>query len=245
MDEKEPKQDYIRLLSHQLKSPINAIETLLNTIIQGYAGDLDEKTKYILQKAVVRSSEARDIISDLMDYELYDEVEAVEINEVDLTAVCRNLGMRYTATASEQNIAFHTNIPSDASIIINGEERGIEHALRNLIENAIKYTSERGSVNLNLSYDYDETVCRIDIEDTGTGIPKEELEDIFKPFYRSMSHRSGIPGTGLGLPIVKRIVDKHRGEIQVHSEVEKGSVFSIVLPYLRVDQGEVSDIERK
>ena len=245
MDDKNPIQDYIRLLSHQLKSPINAIETLLNTIIQGYAGDLDEKTKYILQKAVIRSSEARDIITDLMDYELYDEVETVLEHEMDLTAVCKAVAMRYTATASEQNIAFHTNIPSDASIIIYGEERGIEHALRNLIENALKYTSERGSVNLTLSYDYNDSVCRVEVGDTGTGIPEEELIDIFKPFYRSLSHRSGIPGTGLGLPIVKRIVDKHQGELQIQSEVAKGSVFSIVLPYIRIEQGDGTGLERK
>lgn len=245
VDDKNPVQDYIRLLSHQLKSPINAIETLLNTIIQGYAGDLDEKTKYILKKAVIRSSEARDIITDLMDYELYDVLEAEIEEEMDLTSVCKAMALRYAATASEQNIAFHSNIPSDTAIIIHGDERGIEHALRNLIENALKYTSDRGSVSLTVDYDYNDSRCRIEVADTGTGIPQKELEDIFKPFYRSLTHRSGVPGTGLGLPIVKRIVDRHHGELQIQSEVGKGSAFSIVLPYIRIEKGDESGIARK
>ena len=234
-EEKDPVQDYIRLLSHQLKSPINAIETLLNTILEGYAGDLDEKTKYILQKAVGRSFEAREIITDLMDYELYSESGIGAQEDVDLCELCSSLADRYMVTASDRNIAFHVSMPSESTVFVRGAARGLEHVLRNLIENAFKYTPESGSVSLQLSAEEDSKTCRIDVVDSGSGIPEDELESIFLPFYRSVTHRSGVPGTGLGLPIVKRIVDGHKGKIHVGSQLGKGSTFTVTLELLRLE----------
>ncbi|MBT3275701.1 MAG: hypothetical protein HN368_21280, partial [Spirochaetales bacterium] len=233
-EDKDPVQDYIRLLSHQLKSPINAIETLLNTILEGYAGEMDEKTAYILQKAVLRSSEARDIISDLLDYELYSEAGPINSEEIDLSRLCSRMTARYMTTASESNISFRTNIPDNLGVFINGDEKALEQALKNLIENAFKYTPEHGLVLLQLSAEEDSGACRIDIVDSGTGIPEDEIENIFMPFFRSVTHRSGISGTGLGLPIVKRIVESHDGKIHVGSQIGKGSTFTITLDLLRV-----------
>ncbi len=238
---KNPLQDYIRLLSHQLKSPINAIETLLNTLIEGYAGDLDEKTAYILGKAVVRSSEAREIITDLMDYELFAESPVSTSAEIDLARVCTILGSRFMPTASDLGISFHVNIPDESAIVVRGEEKALEHALRNLIENAFKYSQEGGSVSLQLSAEEDSRVCRIDVADSGTGIPEDELEHIFMPFYRSVTHRAGIPGTGLGLSIVKRIIDNHNGKLHVGSQLGKGTTFTITLDLLRVEKRDAAE----
>jgi NADPH-dependent 2,4-dienoyl-CoA reductase/sulfur reductase-like enzyme/rhodanese-related sulfurtransferase/two-component sensor histidine kinase len=234
-EEKLPEQDYIRLLSHQLKSPINAIESLLNTILEGYAGGLDEQTRYILKKAVGRSGEAREIIADLLDYELYSETAYDEGDEIDVIKLCEGLESRYLVTASDSNISFRTDFPRAVSIFVLGDEKGLEHALRNLLENAFKYTSPRGSVSFSIIADTDKKTCTLSVADTGTGLPKDEHKQIFEPFYRSVTHRSGTPGTGLGLPIVKRVVDSMGGRIEVESEEGKGSTFSIVLESLRIE----------
>lgn len=244
-EEKDPVQGYIRLLSHQLKSPINAIATLLNTVLEGYAGELDEKTSYILKKAVGRSAEAREIITDLMDYELYGENAGASRAEVDLTRLCKGLAARYITTASENEISFNVNLPDESSVFVAGDEKGLEHALRNLIENAFKYTPEHGSVSLQLTAEPDSNTCRIDVVDSGTGIPEDELEHIFMPFYRSVTHRSGISGTGLGLPIVKRIIDNHGGKVNVGSQVGKGTTFTVTLDLLKVETSAVVTTPKK
>ena len=233
--ENDPMQNYIQLLSHQLKSPINAIETLLNTILEGYAGDLDEQARFVLKKAVSRSSEAREIISDLLDYEQYAASKDKEGDEIDIVKLCQRLETEYVRSALDKNISFHTDFPKTVGIFVLGGEQGIEHALRNLLENAFKYTAEKGSVSFTLSIDDQSRTCKFEITDTGTGLPEADLEHIFEPFFRSVIHRSGTPGTGLGLPIVKRIVDSMDGRIDVKSVEGKGSTFAIYLGYHRVE----------
>lgn len=235
-----PEHDYLRLLSHQLKSPINAIESLLTMILEGYAGGLDEQTRFILKKAVSRSGEAREIIADLLDYELYSETAYDDEDEIDVIKLCESLESRYVVTASDSNISFRTDFPRGVGIFVRGDEKGLEHALRNLLENAFKYTPSRGSVSFSLTTDTDTETCTLKVADTGTGMPESEIEHIFEPFYRSITHRSGTPGTGLGLPIVKRITDSMGGRIEVESEEGVGSSFSLVLQILRLED-RVSD----
>ncbi len=240
-DEKSPMQDYIRLLSHQLKSPINAIESLLNTLLEGYAGNLDEQTTYILKKAVQRSGDARSIISDLLDFELYAGKEYSDGEEIDIAKLSEGLATGVSTTASDKNISFHTDFPRNTGVFVRGDERGLEHALRNLLENAFKYTPEGGSVEFTVSVDSDKGNCVLEVSDTGTGFPEQEIEQIFEPFYRSTIHRSGISGTGLGLPIAKRVVDSLGGDIDVKSEQGKGSIFTITLKYSRLEDKVAQD----
>ncbi len=228
-------QDYIRLLSHQLKSPINAIESLLNTLVEGYAGNLDEQTLYILKKAVSRSGEAREMISDLLDFELYSEKDYAEGDEIDVIKVCESMESRFLMTASDKNISFRRDFPRTSGIYLRGDEKGLEHAIRNLLENAFKYTPENGVVEFNVSVNAKDSICALEVTDTGTGLPAEEINRIFEPFYRSPIHRSGTPGTGLGLPIVKRVIDGLGGRIDVKSEQGKGSTFTVYLKFDRLE----------
>lgn len=237
--------DYIRILSHQLKSPINAIESLLKTITEGYAGAVDEKTNYLIEKAIKRSTEAREIIGDLLDYELYSENAIDKKPQIDLTDICAVLSQKYIVTAAEKNISLRLQIPYDESIIISADKKGIEHVLRNLLENAIKYTPERKSIVFKLSANIELQRCLIEIADTGSGIPAKELDDLFMPFYRSSIHKSTIPGTGLGLAIVKKVVDAHNGVISVKSEIGKGSTFTIDFPLIKVEKRTASAQSKK
>ena len=145
--------DYIRLVSHQLKSPINAITSLLNTIIDGYAGTVDDRAKYVVEKAVNRSKEAREMITDLMDFERFSEPEALTMIEVDLSDTCGETAVRYSAAASEEGISLHTDFPATFSIFVTGDPVALQHGLKNLIENAIKYTPAHGSISFRLYVD--------------------------------------------------------------------------------------------
>ena len=111
----------------------------------------------------------------------------------------------------------------------------MQHSLRNLLDSAIKFTAQHGSVSVALFADEATRRCIIDITDSGSGIPEEELKSIFRPFYRSYSHKSTIPGSGLGLSIAKKIIENHGGSVSVQSFVQKGTTFTISIPFLRVD----------
>lgn len=243
---REREQDYLRIISHQLKSPINSIQSLLGTITEGYTGEVNPQTKQVIEKAINRVSEARELISDIMDYQRYLQTDTLtDRSEYDIVELCRRLARSYSSQAAEKDVALHTDLPTKQIVMIEGDEGGMEQALRNLIENAIRYTPTGGTVTILAKSVEQGKRCRIKIIDTGYGIPKNEIENIFKPFYRAIKHKLNISGTGLGLPIVKKVVENHSGTISVSSVENEGSTFDIVLPVSHLRQTDTSAVERK
>jgi len=117
----------------------------------------------------------------------------------------------------------------DGTLSVLGDSDGLEHIVDNLLDNAVKYTPEGGTICVRLSRD--ETFARVEVDDTGIGIPTTDLENIFQRFYRVDKARSReLGGTGLGLAIVKHLVQAMNGEIDVRSEEGKGSCFTVKLP---------------
>jgi NADPH-dependent 2,4-dienoyl-CoA reductase/sulfur reductase-like enzyme/rhodanese-related sulfurtransferase/anti-sigma regulatory factor (Ser/Thr protein kinase) len=238
------ESDYIRILSHQLNSPISAIQTMLSTILEGYIGEIDPKALHFIRKSITRAGEAKDIITGLLDYELYSHDRIGEEEEYDLTLLLDRLFTRFSTIASEKNISMNYDFPLKTRVIHLGNMRAMEHAVRNLIDNAIKYTPKDGRITVKFIC-RENNQCQISISDTGYGIPGEEIDSIFDPFYRSIRHKSNITGTGLGLAIVKRIIDQHRGNIAVESVPNSGATFTITLPYLRLERTESGEEEKK
>ncbi len=238
-------QDYLRVLSHQLKTPINAIQSLLRTVTDGYTGETNAQTRQVIEKAVGRAAEARELITDLLDYQLYSQQQKAAAEEYDIVPLLNELVKNYSEAASEKDVSLHADLPLRNSVILTGDSRGMNQAMRNLIENAVKYTPERGSVTVRLKLADEDRQCRLRISDTGYGIPEDELESIFEPFYRSIKHKSNITGTGLGLPIAKKIVENHGGTISVTSQENSGTAFDIVLPVTDVKKSDEPAVERK
>lgn len=241
----ETSQDYIRLISHQLRSPINSIESLLRTISGGFAGEINAKALHLIERAVGRTGEAREIISDLLDYQLYSQENAAEQKEFDLVVLLNSLLAVYSAKAFEKNVSLHIDIPLKNRIFILGDSRGLENAITNIIENGIKYTPDHGRISVELNILPADKKCSIQVKDSGYGIPGSELSKIFKPFYRSIKHKANIYGTGLGLAIAQKIISNHHGSISVDSEENRGATFTITLPYSRLAQSEDSRVKRK
>jgi two-component system phosphate regulon sensor histidine kinase PhoR len=131
--------------------------------------------------------------------------------------------------ADKKSIAISTDLMPDNSEVFCDSE-AIHQVLGNLLDNAIKYTSEGGSIVVSVRYAEPDFV-EISVRDTGIGIPHEELARLFERFYRVDKARSReLGGTGLGLSIVKHLVRAHRGEVRVESEPGRGSTFSFTLP---------------
>ncbi|MEW5814060.1 MAG: FAD-dependent oxidoreductase [Spirochaetota bacterium] len=238
--------EYLRILSHQLKSPINAIQFLLDTISKGYAGEVSLKTLQFIEKAKVRTAEAKDMITDLLDYQLYSRDQAAIQEEYDLSELLASLLGQYATPVSEKGISLRPEIPKATKMIVLGDVKGMEHAIRNVVENAIKYTPPAGTVVIAVSFDEAGKKGVIKISDTGCGIPADEIGRIFEPFYRLTKHKSSIAGTGLGLTIVKKVIENHKGTISVESTENKGTTFTINLPYVRLERsGSVERAKKK
>jgi NADPH-dependent 2,4-dienoyl-CoA reductase/sulfur reductase-like enzyme/two-component sensor histidine kinase/rhodanese-related sulfurtransferase len=222
----------IRILSHQLKSPINSIESLLKVIAEGFTGDLDPKTLHMLQKAIAKTGEARNLINDLLSYEKYSKgIHAIKQEEMEICALLVKVINSFQTSAANKNISISTKIPKKVKIFAETDKAGLELVLKNLVDNALKYTQENGRITVKLSVLEKEKLFRIDVTDTGYGIPENELPYVFDPFFRSTAHKAQVSGTGLGLSLAKRIILTQKGDIRVTSQINHGSTFSVTLHY--------------
>ncbi|MBN1799394.1 MAG: FAD-dependent oxidoreductase [Spirochaetales bacterium] len=242
MEKKEkPEQpsssdNLIRVLSHQLKSPINSIESLLKVIAEGYTGELDSKTLHMIKKAIIKTSEARNLITDLISYEKYSKgAQSIKKEELEVCAHLTAITNSFQTPAANKNISLSLKLPKKVKLFTQTDKAGLDLVLKNIVDNAIKYTPESGKVTVKLKICEKEKLYQIIISDTGYGIPENELPLIFNPFYRSPSLKAQATGTGLGLSLVKRIINTHNGQIEVKSQPNQGSQFTLTLPFKKYE----------
>lgn len=150
------------------------------------------------------------------------------MKEINLPLMADRLKESFKPLAREKMIAMEFH-PFPAFPLLRGDARWLERALENLIGNALKYTPEGGRVEVGGSMNTEEKKAEIWVQDTGRGIFPEEIQQVFHPFHRG-SNAGSESGMGLGLSLVKKVVEMHGGEIAVQSELKKGSTFSIILP---------------
>jgi len=220
----------IRILSHQIKSPLNSAKTLLQTILEGFTGELNPQTKNFLERALHRADEVQHIIADIIEYESLSGHEAELKEQVDITALLHTIISAQNSSAGEKNISINGDLGAK-QINILGNRRGLEIIFRNLIENAVKYSPPNTTVNVKIRVAPAHKRVHISVIDRGFGMSGEDVKKIFEPFYRSPERKAGISGTGLGLAIVKKITQSLGGTVEVKSEPAKGSQFDITLPY--------------
>ncbi len=144
-----------------------------------------------------------------------------------MTHLCTDVCNKLRPLAVKKDIVFNTEI--DSNSIVSGDDKLLRRVLINVIENAIKYTTDNGDVDVELNQSANQ--CKIIVKDSGIGIPKEQIPYIFDRFYRVDKARArDTGGSGLGLSIVQSIVRLHKGEIYVESVIDEGTKFTINLP---------------
>jgi len=226
---KKIRYQFLSVLSHELKSPINALEGYLQMMKEGELGEGIQDYDEVLDRSLQRVDGMRTLIMDLLDFtkirlERKDEkIERVNLKEraqmalstIKLLAIQRNISLNF----SGEDLYYDAD-PSDLDIMFN-----------NLLSNAVKYNHEGGSVKV--SVDQLDTELEIKVSDSGIGMSVEEVSQLFKEFVRIKNSRTrGIDGSGLGLSIVSKIAELYGGHIHVTSVPEKGSEFSVLLPLL-------------
>lgn len=226
------KDDFIFMVSHQLKSPLSSMLMQISVVIDGLAGDLNPKQKDLLGKAKEKTKGMILLVNDLLDFRRIEEGKVLQqIERLDLQEILQRTLDLMSISAEEKNISIETKVADDLPSM-SGDRNAIEAIFVNLISNAIKYTLPGGRVTVDMYKSGND--IRIKVVDTGIGIAPADIQKIFDKFYRIRSETTkNIAGTGLGLSIVKRIVDLHKGYIHVESEENLGSTFIVTLPAVR------------
>lgn len=220
---------YMRRVSHELRSPLTAVESLLAVISEGLVGDLAPRQQQMLARAKDRVAALLKTVDDLLLLSRSREAKLpAQLESVNVAHVAERVMSVMEARARSKNVSLTLQADDRLSPIMADPE-AIEQLLTNLTANAIKYTPEGGSVTVSLGQTPQGS--RIAVSDTGIGIDPDEQELIFQEFYRTKRARqfAGM-GTGLGLSIAKAVVDAHRGTLSVTSTPGQGSTFEVLLP---------------
>jgi two-component system sensor histidine kinase/response regulator len=219
--------DFIRVLGHELKSPLAAIESYLDLMKNRVAGNELSSYDHVVERLLARSAGMRKLIVDLLDMtrieagEKRRELTAVDVEEAAQGALD---GVRLQADA--RNITL--KLACEGATTMRADRGEVDILLNNLVSNAVKYNRAGGAVDVHIGGD-DERI-KITVRDTGIGLSKEECARLFNDFTRIKNEKTrDIEGSGLGLSIVKKIAELYRGSVRVASEPDVGSTFTLVL----------------
>jgi signal transduction histidine kinase len=229
--------EFIRMLAHELKSPLAAIEGYLNICADPAMQVGEEKRRQMISRSLDRLVGMRQLIVDLLDLTRIESGEKQrELAEVDLAAVARECVENVLAQAAARNISVGIDAPERLALWADRGELVI--IVNNLVSNAVKYNRDGGKVDVRLRRAAEGV--EIAVADTGIGMSEEEAGRLFREFSRIRnSHTSSIPGSGLGLSILKKLTELYRGEVAVKSAPDRGSTFTVVLRGVdRPDEGE-------
>ena len=223
------RKEFVANVSHELRTPLTAIQGLSETLIE--FPDLDqEKRAYFIGVIHTHSIRLEGIIENLLTLskiEKETEIDEIDFLDESITVALSNAIFLCKNKALERNINIILNNTEEISFKHNSSL--IEQAIINLLNNAIKYSNGNSEIKITVTKQNQE--IKISIEDRGSGIPEEHLSRLFERFYRVDKARSReLGGTGLGLSIVKHIALAHKGRVTVTSEINVGSIFSLILP---------------
>ena len=236
------KSEFVATVSHELRTPMTSIQGYVEILLMGAAGALNENQRHFLE--VVRNNTKRlnALVDDLLDVSRIEDGRiALALEPVNLPEVAEGVVDELLRRSQEEDKPMAISLDSAPNLPpVMGDAGRVRQILANLVENAYRYTPENGQISIHIHANGNNEV-QVDVEDTGVGIPPEDQERIFERFYRG-EHPLVLAsaGTGLGLPIVRQLVEMHNGRIWMKSEgiPGEGSVFSFTLPVYHEEDDE-------
>ncbi len=221
------RNEFMGNVAHELRTPIFAIQLSLETLLDGAINDENVNVDF-LSRAFNQTKRLKSLVDDLISIAKFETGLKMSKRYFGITNVISKTLDGLKALADIKNISLEFDSASANGVTVFGDEERLQQVLINLIDNAIKYTLKNGFVKISLSIKEKEVT--INIEDNGIGIPRKDLPRIFERFYRVDKTRSrDIGGSGLGLSIVKHILEAHSSSIKVESEENKGTKFEFSL----------------
>jgi len=223
------KTDMIRIATHDLRTPISNIMGYSYLLRQALCADPNAELCTYLDSIEHSAERMRTITDDILSLERVESMKSLTVQRVNLNELSQRAYYESRERARQKRQHMDLDIPR-RPLIVQGDPALLYEAMNNLVNNAIKYTPERGQVQLRLQTRSGGAV--FEVEDTGYGIPEDQQARLFQPFFRARSEETmDIDGTGLGLHLVKSIVERHGGQIVFHSEYGRGSTFGFRLPF--------------
>ncbi|MFA6355544.1 MAG: ATP-binding protein [Candidatus Omnitrophota bacterium] len=222
------RQDFVANVSHELRTPLSSIKGYSETLMEGGVKQPKEQKEF-LEIIYRESGRLAKLIDDILDLSRIESGKmAMVFMPLDVGPAVKRVCAILEKQAASKSLRVSVELPGGLPRILADEGR-ISQVLLNLLDNAVKYTPENGKIRISAAPEGN--FVRIEVSDTGAGIPEADMPRIFERFYRVDKARSReLGGTGLGLSIVKHIVQAHGGQVSVKSAPEKGSTFSFTIP---------------
>ncbi len=221
------RQEFLSNISHELRTPLTSILAFVETLEDGAIKDEENNQRFL---KVIRKNAQRmhRLIDDILELSIIESGKiTLELKKINLNQLVEEVFTNLSSKTKERRIKLKNEVSQDAFVFADAVR--LEQMLTNLIDNAVKFNAEKGTVIVGFEEKNEKNI--ISVSDTGEGISGEHLQRIFERFYRTDRARSReIGGTGLGLAIVKHLARIHGGEVSVASALGKGSTFSIELP---------------
>lgn len=223
------KTKFYQFTSHELKSPIIAVKSTIDGIAKSYRSHLDNKALDLLERASNRCMQMLDIIKELLLITQSRSVSGpVENENIYINEIINGIINSERNTADASGIQIEFSLTPD-NPVIKAKKSDMIKIIDNLVSNAIRYNNENGKINISTVVNKNELIIKV--KDTGIGIPESDLSKIYSEFYRTENARKKINyGTGLGLSLIKQLVENYNGSIEVQSKIDTGSTFSISFP---------------
>ncbi len=228
-EKKQVRFQFISILAHELKSPIAAVEGYLRMIEEKTSGEDIDSYMMMVQRSINRLEGMRKLINDILDLTRIESGNKKrELKKLDIVDITNKIIENYKYDALNKGITISLNAPAD--YFYNADQSEMEMVIGNLVSNAIKYNKKDGHVEISISTK--DNALSFICQDNGIGMSPEELKKLFQEFSRIKNEKTkNIPGSGLGLSIIKKVVDNYSGNIKVESASDKGTTFFILLPF--------------
>lgn len=219
--------DIFTVMGHDLKSPLNAVESYLEILRNKVLGDGLDPYMPILENSIARLHQMRELITDVVDWSKIQQLSSARsLTTLDISKMACNILDGYVKEAQGRNIAISADI--EDGLFMKAAVREIELIFRHLISNAIRYNKDNGSITLTIKKT--DSHIAVKVADTGIGLDAEDQARLFQEFVRIKNSKTqDIRGTGLGLAIVKKLVELYQGKVFLRSEPDIGSTFSLIL----------------
>lgn len=225
---KQIRFQFLSVLSHELKSPINAVEGYLKMMQEKQLGEKIEDYEKMIDRSLTRLKGMRNLIMDLLDLtKIESGKKERKLREIELGAVARTAMDTMEPYSIQKNVKMTLKTKGNTYLLADADE--MEIIFNNLISNAVKYNCENGKVEVVIE-DLNDHI-QLSVSDTGIGMSAEDLEKIFQDFVRIKNAKTKeITGTGLGLSITKKMIEQYNGTITVKSIPDQGTTFTVILP---------------
>lgn len=222
----EEKSRFLRHMSHELKTPLASLREGTELMLDGSLGDLDPTKREVAELLRANSLELQQMIGNLLDFSAWQEKTAhLNLGPVDLTALARQVASRHRLAVAARNLDIRVN---GDHVSCTADRDKLRTALDNLVSNAVKYSPDRGTIEIRVQRD--DGCAVIDVIDEGPGVPVADRDRVFEPFFRGRTrHQGPVKGTGIGLSVVMECVRAHGGDIEI-LESEQGAHFRASFP---------------